>query len=367
MFATYAGGYSRRPLPGKPDVLGAADRDLASGAIDDAAHRSIGDAFVREVVREMEVVALGIVGDGAVRAADRTLPLIRGLTGLTPGGEGALPDGEPVTIPIVTGPVTWREPIHVENWRFVNQETELFVKQALIGPYTLAALAEPAPGRQRGRLAVEFGEALNVELRALAAADCPMVEIDEPLALRIGTDAREWRAFAAAQRRLTEGFGGLAEQGAMHLSLGLWGGEIDPAGYSALIESPYLSYLVDVRAGPSAWRFVGIVPPERGIVAGAAASGTEKLDDTELLVWAMAWAARAGRGQRRVGVAPNGSLARIGRHFAHRKAQGCGEAVTVGSAGPLEEVAVSLVEDPSKSWMPELRELAQSVDAARVG
>lgn len=364
MFATYAGGYARGPLPRQPDRLGDADRDLATGAIDAQAHRAIADAFVREIVREMEVVELGIVGDGAVRAADRALPLITGLDGLRAGPQANLPDGERVTSPVATGPVTWRAPITVRDWEFVNRETELWAKQVLLGPYTLAALTAP-PGRDRGRLAAELGEALGQELRELAVAGCPMIEIDEPLALRIGGDAREWRAFSAAHRSLTKGFGGTADEGVSHLSLGLWGGQVDPAAHAPLLDLPYLSYLVDVRSGPSAWRFIAAAPPERGIVVGAEDVGTEKLEDTEVLVWAMAWAARGGRGQQRVGVSPNGSLALVDRHFAHRKAQRCAEAVTVASAGPLEEVAVALDEHPERSWMPALRAMAAAVEAAR--
>ena len=64
-----------------------------------------------------------------------------------------------------------------------------------------------------------------------------MIEIDEPLALSIGDDAREWRAFRAAHRQLTDGFGGLADEGVTHLSLGLWGGQIDRGGLRAAASS----------------------------------------------------------------------------------------------------------------------------------
>ena len=50
-------------------------------------------------------------------------------------------------------------------------------------------------------------------------------------------------------------------------------------------------------AGPSAWRFIDAVPAERGIIAGAGDATTERLDETEVLVWAMAWAAQNGRGR----------------------------------------------------------------------
>jgi len=148
-------------------------------------------------------------------------------------------------------------------------------------------------------------------------------------------------------------------------SLALWGGHVDPAGYGPLIDLPYASYLVDVLAGASAWRFIDAVPPVRGIIVGAGDASTITLDETEVLVRAMAWAAEGERGQTRVGVAPNGSLDRLPRHFAHRKCLRLGEAVEIAGAGPLQDVAFALDENPAESWQPEMRAMALAVSEAR--
>jgi 5-methyltetrahydropteroyltriglutamate--homocysteine methyltransferase len=364
MFATFAGGYSRKPLPGLPDLLGQAERDLLEGRIGQAAYEAVADEFVREILAEMGVIELGIAGDGGVRAPDRVLPWIKGLDGLSAGDATTLPGGEPVTRPVVTDRVTgvaWTRPLTVRDWRFADGETDLVVKQTLVGPYSLASLAEPKPGRRRDRLAEALGEALNAEIVALSEAGCPMVEVDEPVALRIGDDAREWQTFRRANQRLSAGF---EDPAGLHLSLGLWGGQIHERGWAPLIELPFKSYLVDVLAGPSAWRFIRAVPPERGVVAGAADVTTITLDETEVLIWAMAWAARGERGSGRVGIAPNGPLALLPRHFAHRKAQRCGESIKIALAGPLQDVAEALDDNPLRSKMAELRTMAEAVEAA---
>jgi methionine synthase II (cobalamin-independent) len=360
VFATFAGGYSRRPLPAQRDVLADAERDLLEGRIDEAAYRQTADAFVREILDEMAVVELGIVGEGGVRSRDRVLPWIEGLDGVTAGEVTTLPDGEPATRPVVAGSVGWSRPISVRDWGFADEATELFVKQTIVGPYTLASLSAPADATRRASLADQFGDALNAEVRALHHAGCAMVEVDESMAARIGGDAAEWRAFGSAHQRLTAGL-----DDELHLSLGLWSGAIDPAGHATLIDLPYKSYLVDGLAGPSSWRFIDVVPSTRGIIVGAADARTETLPETEVLVWAMAWASQGDRGPERVGVAPNGSLWSIGRHFAHRKCQRLGEAVKIAQMGPLVEVAEALDPDPSHSKMPELRSLAAAVTAAR--
>lgn len=364
MFATFAGGYSRRPNPGLDDVLGEADAGLAAGRLSPAEARAAADQFIREIVNEQATVGLHVGGDGGVRHRDRVLPLIGGLAGLAAGEAITFPDGEAATRPLVTGPVTWTGPITVADWEFAADVTDtLLVKQTLVGPYTIAALAEP-PGRARADLALAVGEALNRELLALQEAGCAMIEIDEPMAAQIGDRASEWAALRASNERLMAGVD--QDEGA-HLSLAIWGGDIDPAGHAPLIDLPCRSYLVDVLVGPSAWRFIDAVPAERGIVVGSADTSTEHWDETEVHVWAMAWAERNVRGSVRVGCATNGSLTRIGRHFAHRKCYRLGEAVRVALAGPLQEVAVALDEHPERSWMPELRTMAAAVAAARGG
>ena len=191
-----------------------------------------------------------------------------------------------------------------------------------------------------------------------------MIEIDEPLALQIGDDASEWRAFSGRARSALTG-GHRRRSDGPHLSLGLWGGEIDRAGHAALLDAPYLSYLVDVLAGPSAWRFIASVPPERGIIAGSADATTESHAMRPRSTsgrWPgrrRAIAARARRAARRTG-----RSAQIGRHFAHRKCGRLGEAVQIAAMGPLQDVAEALDEHPEASRMPELRALAEAVAGA---
>jgi methionine synthase II (cobalamin-independent) len=361
VFATFAGGYARGPLPAQPDLLGDAERDLRAGLIDEVAYRAVADEVVREVLAEMAVVRLGVVGDGGIRARNRVLPLIEGLDGLSAGAEAALPDGEPATRPLVTGPIRWTQPMTVRDWQFADEASETWVKQTFVGPYSLAALAEPTTGARRRRIAEELGEALNAEIRALVDAGCPIVEVDEPFVDQAGA-AADLEALASAHGRLTAG---LDDPTAVHLSLGLWGGTIDPAAHRTLIDLPYSSYLVDVLPGASAWRFIAAVPPERGIVVGAVDAHTMEMEEIEVLVWAMAWAAQGGRGQQRVGIAPNGSLTFLDRHFAHRKAQLCGEAVVIANAGPLQDVAEALDDDPLRSRMRRLRTMAEAREVAR--
>jgi methionine synthase II (cobalamin-independent) len=360
MFASVAADYPREPRTGEPDMLGEADRRLASGEINEAEHRRIARDFAKVVIAEQEIAGLAIVTDGDVAHADRLHTLVAGLGGLSNDRTVVLPDGANVRAPRFDHAPTWRAPIMADDWRWADQATDLPVKQTLVGPYTIARLAE-AGGAPRGPLALGLAEAMNAELRSLANAGCPIIQVDEGALTTIGNDLDEWALYAATQQRLTAG---LEDH---HLSLGLYHGAVDPAGYATLFDGPFRSYLVDALAGPAAWRFVFAAPSERGIIVGALDAERSARDEPELMVWAMAWAAGGGRTGDRIGIAANGSLRSIGRHATRRKIEQMGEAVRIASMGPMREVAEALDPSPLESRMTPLRRVAEAVEAARTG
>ena len=358
MFATLAADYPREPRAGEPDLLGDADRRLAAGEITSDQHRDLTREFIKIVLQEQELSGLAVLTDGDVAHEDRLRRLVEGLGGESTERAASLPDGAGARAPRFSRAPRWVEPITLDAWRWAEDTSELMVKQVLIGPYTMARLADPG-GAPREVLALGLAESLNEEIRALAAAGCQVIQVDEGALTAIGDDAAEWELYGETQRRLTDGLG------ETHLSLGLYRGAIDPAGHATVLDGPYRSYLVDAFGGPDAWRFVFAAPPEVGIVIGALDAADPTRDETEVMVWAMAWAGPDERTADRVGIASNGSLRAIGRHPARRKIELMGEAVRIASMGPLHEVAEALDPTPLESKMAPLRDLAASVDAAR--
>ena len=358
MFGTIAADYPREPRTGEPDTLADADRRLTAGELDLSGHREIARAFARVVIAEQEIAGMAILADGDVLQPDRLEAIVSGLGGVQTDRIVTLPDGAAARAPLFSRPPAWEAPIGVEAWEWAASVTELPVKRVIVGPYTLAHLAEPG-GAPRGPLALGLAEAMNAELRALAVAGCPVIQVDEGALTTIGDDEAEWALYTATQERLTAG---LEDH---HLSLGLYHGAVARAGYARVLDGPFRSYLVDGLAGPDAWRFVFAVPPDRGVIIGALDATRTVRDDPELLVWAMAWAAQGDRTRDRVGVAPNGSLRALGRHETRRKIEQMGEAVRIAAMGPLDEVAEALDPSPSESHLDGLRTLPPAVEAAR--
>ena len=98
-------------------------------------------------------------------------------------------------------------------WEATQRLTSRAVKQAVTGPYTLGRSATgsaPGPARERSAATLARAATLNVALRELAAAGCPLIEIHEPDAISIGDDPAEQALFRAAHERLTDGLDGRA-------------------------------------------------------------------------------------------------------------------------------------------------------------
>lgn len=311
MFATLGGSLPAPPLPPGADEVDAADA---------------AQELIRVAIEAQEAAGLEPITDGGLRHRDPVDVIARGLDGFE------VRDGPPA---VVREPPSWRAPILVDAWRFAASCTDRAVKQAIVGPYTLARhFASGRLGRETVTLAL--AEALNAELRALAAAGCPLIEVVEDAAVAIGDDPAERRLFRDAQARLTTGVEDV------HLSLAIRGGSADGAGSGTILDAPYASYLFDLRAGPDNWRLAVDVPGDRGVIVGADDATVSRAELVEILTYAIGYAASSGgRGHARVGVATSGDMSGLSWAAAQAKMAGIGRMVEL-YAGPRGSLAAAM-------------------------
>ena len=81
----------------------------------------------------------------------------------------------------------------------------------------------------RGAEIEGIADRLRAAADALAAAGCPLVEIEERDPNAVGDDGEAWRWFAEAHARLADGIEGT------HLSLSIVGGSVPEAGRAAIV------------------------------------------------------------------------------------------------------------------------------------
>ncbi len=334
MFATLLGG-----LPRPPAASSNRDEPEPNGGTGPADELS---RLVRSVIRAQEDAGLEPITDGRLRD-----PVFEGLA-------AALIDGAS------SGHLT------VDGWRFAASLTDRAVKQALPGPYTLGRLRMDPPRRvsepsqrlmgrardierrrarereqirDRGRRTMAVADALRREIEALAAAGCPLIEIEELDAHLVGDDEAERELFREAHRRLTEGVSGT------HLSLSIVGSSAAGAGIETILDVPYASLAVDLIAGPESWNLVAQAPGDRGIVAGVLAA-REPDEPKEVLLWAAHYAASTGgRGPARVGLGSAGGYTNLAWEAAVRKMRLLGEAARLAELPPGDDLARSV--DPA--------------------
>ncbi len=245
------------------------------------------DALVEAAVRAQETAGLDPVTDGGLR-----------------------PDGDAV-----------------RGWQATAGLTDRSVKHVLVGPYSRARTAgDPAAAQA-------LAAGLNVTLRELAAAGCPLIEIHEPAATLIGDDPDERARFRDAHQTLLDGVTGT------HLSLAITGGDASATGIETLLAAPYASLAVDLVAGPDNWYLVVATPGDRGIVCGALPAAADSVDGPETLLWAAGYASSTkGRGPARVGLATASSLEHLPWSVALAKMAGLGDALRIAGLPPGERL-----------------------------
>lgn len=348
MFATLVGAYPRTPRPSEPFRLRAAYGRLERGEIDDTGFRDVQDALVREVLAEQIEAGLTLLSDGQVRWEDAQTAVARGLDGFEITGLLRYFDTNTYfRQPRATAEPSWRGPIFVEDYRVADETARelaaergsepLPVKACLVGPYTLGRLSD-AGDVGRERLTLALAEALNQELRALAEAGAPVIQVDENGLTLIGReDGDERRLAADALRRLTDGLEG------RHLCLAITMGDAEAAGAELLYGAPFSSYLFDLIAGPDNWRLIARAPTERGIVCGVADARNTRADDEALMVWAARYAAAlGGRGIDRVGLSPSTGLEYLPRDRARTKIEALAKAAAKAALTDPDELKASL-------------------------
>jgi hypothetical protein len=211
----------------------------------------------------------------------------------------------------------------VGAWRTTAARAGGLVKAVVVGPWT------------SGRPVAD----VRSDLVALADVGCRWIEVHEPAATALASDAAggsdDRSRFADAHRELTHLLGS-----DVHLSLAVVGGNADTAGIETILGGTYASLALDLISGPDNWRVAVAAPSSVGIVCGALSTRAGSDDGPELLLWAADYAASSGgRGMDRVGLATAGSLAGLPWDVAATKVRRLGEAARLVTVAPQERRA----------------------------
>jgi 5-methyltetrahydropteroyltriglutamate--homocysteine methyltransferase len=203
MIATVVGSYPK--IPNKPrlaklrNTINRMDRGQAT--IEDV--RQVEDEVTIEALEEQAEAGLDLVSDGQIRWDDEQTYIMRKLAGVSIEGLIRWFDTNMYyRQPFITGPIAWREPITVDDYKLAATNSSKPVKAVLTGPYTLARLSVDQHYGSTAKAAAALAEALNREANALQAAGATFIQFNEPALTWYKDGIGE---FAAATKRLLEG------------------------------------------------------------------------------------------------------------------------------------------------------------------
>lgn len=95
-------------------------------------------------------------------------------------------------VPTVTGPISRRSAIHVDDMRFVRGHTKRGLKFTLPGPMTICDTIADAHYGRRADMAMAFAKLLNQEAREIEALGVDVIQFDEPAFNVFMKDVKEW-------------------------------------------------------------------------------------------------------------------------------------------------------------------------------
>ncbi|MFT7648420.1 MAG: 5-methyltetrahydropteroyltriglutamate--homocysteine methyltransferase [Candidatus Poriferisodalaceae bacterium] len=175
--------------------------DVVSNWTDDPEHEPAFERATAQVVNAQITCGITIPTDGEQRRENYVHYQCRHFTGFDFENleRRVLRDGAyDCHLPAIRGDVEAGESVLVRDYRQAQAASDRPVKITLPGPMTIIDSTADCHYNDDERLAFDLAAALNVEVRALGAAGCQHIQIDEPVfarkpdqALLFGTEALE--------------------------------------------------------------------------------------------------------------------------------------------------------------------------------
>jgi 5-methyltetrahydropteroyltriglutamate--homocysteine methyltransferase len=167
---------------------------------------------------DQEAAGIDVVTDGEQSRQHFVHGFLERLEGIDFGKRvtiGIRADRYKAEVPTVTGPITRRAPVHLDDVRWARAHTTRRLKFTIPGPMTIVDTLADEHYHDRARLALAFARVINEEARELVAAGLDVLQLDEPAFNVYMDDVAAWGI--EALHRATEG---LACTTAVHICYG---------------------------------------------------------------------------------------------------------------------------------------------------
>jgi 5-methyltetrahydropteroyltriglutamate--homocysteine methyltransferase len=291
------------------------------------------DRATREVVAEQVDLGIDIPTDGEIRRENFIHYQCRHLVGIDFAVLTEKERGQhQALLPTITGPIQAGPAFLVRDWQVAQAATRRPVKITLPGPLTIGEGVADEHYRDPRPRGAALADALNVEIRRLADAGCPVIQVDEPALARKVEDALAFgiehleRCFHKVPR---------STERVVHVCCG-YPDRLDAEDYPKAPESAYLELApvldeadVDAVSIEDAHRPSDLALLERfartRVLLGVIAIAQSRVEEVEA-VRARLEAAQGHIDRHRLLAAPDCGLGFLGRDLARRKLRVLSEA-----------------------------------------
>ncbi len=188
LITTNTGSYPRIGRTPELQLLRQTIAQWESGKKTESDMKAAEDTLTRLAIEEQVSTGLDLVTDGQIRWYDPISHLAGKLENVAINGLLRFFDTNfYFRQPVVQGPIRWTRPVLADDYQMARALSPRPVKPVLTGALTLAhhSLVEHPPYQKDFRsLVVDYNAAIAQEVKTLAEAGAPIIQIDEPSILK---------------------------------------------------------------------------------------------------------------------------------------------------------------------------------------
>lgn len=317
MISTVPGNYPKIANRPGGQTLRRAISSFDRGRITAEQLAAAADEVTVEVIGEQERAGIDVITDGQIRWQDPVTYLAGNLTGYEIGGLIRYFDTNTFyRQPEATARVAWQGPILVRDYEFACAHASKPVKPVVTGPYTIAKLSLPGVYSDLKALVLDTARALNQEMKALAATDAPLIQVDEPAIVR-HRYKDDWGIFQEAMDVLMDGVGATT---LLRTDFG------DAVGLPDFFALPFQGFGLDMVHGKQNDALIPEFPDDRDLMLGIVDARNVRMESEDAVLETARWITQHVSDDR-LAISPNTGLEFLPREAAYEKLENMVRAV----------------------------------------
>ncbi len=275
------------------------------------------DIVTAEAISEQERAGIDIITDGQIQWQDPVTYIAGKLQGYEVGGLIRYFDTNTFyRQPEATASIEWQGPILVRDYEFARDHASRPVKPVVTGPYTVAKLSLLGVYTDLKSLVLDTARALNQEMKALAATDPVLIQVDEP-AIVWHRNKDDWGLFREAMDVLMDGVGAKT---ILRTDFG------DAVGLPDFFALPFQGFGLDMVHGKQNQTLVPDFPDDRDLILGIVDARNVRMETDEAVLQTAQWATQYVA-EDRLAISPNTGLEFLPRETAYNKLENMVRAV----------------------------------------